>query len=136
MLCFCFFSIYLSPIPGLLQSWDHGLARVAKAWAQRCLFEHNPEPDKEILAHSNVSVGENIWMGTPASAFSVQRAVESWVKERAHYDYQSNTCSHVCGHYTQVWLRRVNPLGAARNVWAHWLPSASSSFTFLIFTPL
>ena len=38
-------------------------------------------------------------------------AVALWVAEEASYDYASNTCSAVCGHYTQVVWAQSQRLG-------------------------
>ncbi|XP_075867351.1 glioma pathogenesis-related protein 1 [Nelusetta ayraudi] len=98
-------------------SWDDSLARVAKAWAEQCMFEHNPKRGREILTYSNISsVGENIWMGTPASIFSVEGAIKQWVDEKQQYNYESNTCSGVCGHYKQVVWATSDKLGCSAHL--------------------
>lgn len=85
------------------QTWDAGLAITARAWAKRCLFEHNTYLGDARRVHPNFSsVGENLWAGSPPSFFSVKLAVKKWVDEKQHYDYNSNRCTGVCGHYTQV----------------------------------
>jgi hypothetical protein len=84
--------------------WDPSLAATAQAWAEQCvddegivgLIDHNPNRSD---GHPQY-VGENIY-GHSGSA-SGTAAVASWVSEEADYDYDSNTCSDVCGHYTQV----------------------------------
>jgi hypothetical protein len=45
-------------------------------------------------------IGENIFGSTGAA--NPQQAVSLWASEAEDYDYDSNTCSAVCGHYTQV----------------------------------
>ncbi|KAG5023242.1 hypothetical protein JHK82_019144 [Glycine max] len=40
--------------------------------------------------------------------------VRAWVNEKANYDYNSNTCSSVCGHYTQVVWRNSLRVGCAK----------------------
>lgn len=82
----------------LYMTWDEGLAITARAWARRCVFEHN---DRRVHPAFS-SVGENIWTGYPPSSFNVAKAIKSWVDEKHYYDYNKNTCSDVCGHYTQV----------------------------------
>lgn len=72
------------------------------------MFEHNPNRSLDTLAYSNLSVGENIWTGYPPSDFSVEGAIRSWVAEKLYYNYESNTCSSVCGHYKQVWFNRTH----------------------------
>lgn len=84
--------------------WDDDLAAVAQAWADSCtdneqpigLVDHNAGRSDNYPGY----VGENIYgsSGTP----SPTGAVELWASEEADYDYDSNTCSAVCGHYTQV----------------------------------
>ncbi|KAJ8261747.1 hypothetical protein GJAV_G00157950 [Gymnothorax javanicus] len=89
----------------LYMTWDEALAITARAWARHCKFIHNPRLDTHEEVHPTFqSVGENLWVGTPASYFSVERAVKLWHDEVAHYRYVSNECSpgEVCGHYTQV----------------------------------
>ncbi|XP_042326502.1 glioma pathogenesis-related protein 1 [Sceloporus undulatus] len=85
-------------------SWDHDLAKTAKAWAKMCQFRHNP--DLKILGkvHPNfTAVGENIWAGS-LWLFNVTVALTNWYREVQHYDYNTQSCSYVCGHYTQmVW---------------------------------
>ncbi|MBK6512552.1 MAG: Fis family transcriptional regulator [Polyangiaceae bacterium] len=70
--------------------WSDEIAAVAQAYAELCVFEH-----------SGGSYGENLYAnaGQPGT---VQDVVDGWVSEVADYDYESNTCSGVCGHYTQV----------------------------------
>ncbi|XP_060633420.1 glioma pathogenesis-related protein 1-like [Anolis sagrei] len=85
-------------------SWDHDLAKTAKGWSKMCQFEHNP--DLKILGkvHPNFTVvGENIWTGS-LSLFNVTAALTNWYNEVKYYDYDTQHCSYVCGHYTQmVW---------------------------------
>lgn len=90
--------------------WDTELAKVAQAWAEKCqdneapsgLIDHNSGRSDDYPGY----VGENIYgssgMATPAGA------LQSWTAEAASYDYDSNTCSGTCGHYTQVvWAASV-----------------------------
>ncbi|XP_073337023.1 GLIPR1-like protein 1 [Pagrus major] len=87
----------------LYMTWDAGLAITARAWARHCLFEHNTYLDDARRVHPTFSsVGENIWAGYPPSFFNVASAVKKWVDEKQEYDYNSNRCTKVCGHYTQV----------------------------------
>ncbi|KAM3587373.1 uncharacterized protein V6R79_003460 [Siganus canaliculatus] len=91
----------------LYMTWDKGLAITARAWARRCVFEHNSYLDDAPRVHPTFSsVGENIWVGFPPSHFNVQSAIKKWMDEKQHYNYDNNGCTHICGHYTQV-------------VWAH-----------------
>ena len=84
------------PLPDL--EWDGELAASAEAWANRCVFEH-----------SDGNVGENIYASTAPSEGAA--AVMSWASEVSDYDYDSNTCTRVCGHYTQIVWRDSVRLG-------------------------
>jgi uncharacterized protein YkwD len=84
--------------------WDPALAAIAQAWAEQCvdveapigLIDHNAGRSDGYPEY----VGENIYgSGGPASGTD---AVALWASEEADYDYASNTCSSVCGHYTQI----------------------------------
>ncbi|XP_055047255.2 GLIPR1-like protein 1 [Misgurnus anguillicaudatus] len=84
-------------------TWDEGLAISARAWASNCFFEHNPNLQQPGKMHPIFTpVGENLWAGAPYGSFKVQSAIQSWVNEDQYYNYKSNGCSKVCGHYTQV----------------------------------
>ncbi|EYF04089.1 putative type-1 pathogenesis-related protein [Chondromyces apiculatus DSM 436] len=76
-----------TPIPPLV--WSHDVASVAQAHAAKCTFEHSGNP-----------YGENIYASSGNS--TPDKVVGSWVSEKENYDYASNGCSDVCGHYTQV----------------------------------
>lgn len=99
-----------------LQTWDKDLAATAREWARRCLFEHNPDPKGAGRVPNASSVGENIWTGYPPSSFNAAGAIQNWVDEKQHYDYDRNACSDVCGHYKQVGLRTgTSAFSAKRN---------------------
>ncbi|NXC59764.1 GLIP1 protein, partial [Aleadryas rufinucha] len=86
----------------LYMSWDPDLAKTAKAWAKKCLFKHNVHLKERGKTHPRFrSAGENIWTGS-ISAFTVKGAITSWYSEVQFYTYNTNGCSKVCGHYTQV----------------------------------
>ncbi|XP_020035865.1 glioma pathogenesis-related protein 1 [Castor canadensis] len=84
----------------LHMTWDPVLAQIAKAWAKQCQFKHNTQLDSRL--HPNfTSLGENIWTGS-LSLFSVSSAISSWYNEIQYYDFNTQKCTKVCGHYTQV----------------------------------
>ncbi|KAM8820091.1 glioma pathogenesis-related protein 1-like [Eudromia elegans] len=86
----------------LRMSWDPALAKTAKAWAKKCQFKHNIYLKKPGKVHPTFTpVGENIWTGT-ATFFSVDGALSDWFNEIQSYDFNTNSCSDQCGHYTQV----------------------------------
>lgn len=85
-----------SPIPPLV--WDPALAAIAQAYADKCVFEH-----------SGGSYGENLYASSGGS--TPADVVGSWVSEVADYDYATDSCSGVCGHYTQVVWAKSQKLG-------------------------
>ncbi len=96
--------------------WDPLLAGIARAWADACidneapfgLIDHNPNRSDEYPTY----VGENIY-GQSGAAPTAQQAVDDWASEEASYDYASNTCSDICGHYTQVVWAETTHVGCA-----------------------
>ncbi|KAF2620486.1 hypothetical protein F2Q68_00038717 [Brassica cretica] len=85
--------------------WDDRVAAFAQGYVDQ-LSGHC------ILKHSGGPYGENLAMGS--GDFSGVVAVELWVKEKANYNYASNTCNGVCGHYMQVVWRNTVRLGCAK----------------------
>jgi uncharacterized protein YkwD len=93
--------------------WSESLAATAQAWAEQCvdtqapagLIDHNPDRSDGHPYY----VGENIY-GTTGSA-DAEEAVGLWAAEEADYDYDTNTCNGVCGHYTQVVWSTSEDLG-------------------------
>ncbi len=90
-------------IPELV--WNNQLAAYAQEWAnslknQGCRMKHRP----------NNPYGENLaWaMG---KTLTPQEVVQMWYSEVKDYDYASNTCRNVCGHYTQVVWKNSKRLG-------------------------
>ncbi|KAM5287886.1 GLIPR1-like protein 1 [Ctenodactylus gundi] len=83
-------------------SWDATLAKAAKAWANKCKFHHSICSRRPEVCHQGFSsIGENIWLGS-LSAFSPKAAITSWYNETAFYNFDTKSCSKICGHYTQV----------------------------------
>jgi pathogenesis-related protein 1 len=79
-------------------AWSSQVASVAQAYANKCMFQH-----------SGGAYGENIFatsgMATP------QAVVTACANEASSYTYATNSCSNVCGHYTQVVWRGSSKLG-------------------------
>ena len=88
-----------TPSPALASlSWDDELAAIAQDWAAGCRFEH-----------SNNSLGENLALfSADAPGTSV---VQGWASEASSYDYGSDSCLGVCGHYTQIVWRNTARVG-------------------------
>ncbi|XP_015712309.1 glioma pathogenesis-related protein 1-like [Coturnix japonica] len=86
----------------LRMSWDPALAKSAKVWAKKCMFEHNIYLKIPQKVHPTFTpIGENIWTGT-ATVFSVRLALTDWFNEVSNYDFNTRRCTGKCGHYTQV----------------------------------
>lgn len=86
--------------------WSDRLAESARKWAETLLarneFAHpaNPPYGQNLLkvsgTHPRVSPGE---------------VVSRWAAEARNYDYRSNRCTEVCGHYTQLVWRDTQAVG-------------------------
>lgn len=87
--------------------WDDDLAAVARSWAEGCQWGHNDGRSESFPGY----VGENIYGAsfTPSGL----EVTSSWASEEADYDYDSNSCSGVCGHYTQIVWADSTKLGCA-----------------------
>lgn len=92
-------------------TWSPSLAATAQSWAEACvdvdapagLIDHN---DGRSDGHPYY-VGENIY-GSGGGATGIA-AVQAWAAEVSSYDYDTNACTGVCGHYTQiVWATSVD----------------------------
>jgi pathogenesis-related protein 1 len=57
------------------------------------------------------AIAQNIY-GTSGPAEGTE-AVQLWLDEESSYDYDSNTCSAACGHYTQIVWSTTTKLGCA-----------------------
>jgi len=84
------------PLPPM--AWSSTVAASAQAWANNCVFADTGPP-----------YGSNAFAGT--GEYTPAEVVAAWVSEDADYDYATNTCSAVCGHYTQVVWRDSVGLG-------------------------
>lgn len=97
----------------LYMTWDSALAQIAKAWAETCQFKHNVQLKSPHRLHPNfTSLGENIWTGS-VSIFSVSSAITNWYNEIQYYDFKTQKCQKVCGHYTQVVWANSYKVGCA-----------------------
>lgn len=107
-----------TPLPSL--TWSASLAATAQAWVNQCkdvaapvgLVDHN---DGRSTGHPYY-VGENIYASSGTA--TAMGAVTSWANEKANYNYAANTCSGVCGHYTQIVWRETREVGCAINTCA------------------
>jgi hypothetical protein len=86
-------------------AWSDAAAGVAQGWADGCAYGHNP---------GRGALGENIAASTPPGSLSAPEVVALWADEAASYDYASNACSDVCGHYTQIVWRTTLRIGCGK----------------------
>jgi pathogenesis-related protein 1 len=96
--------------------WSDKVAEVAQQWAQT-LLERN-----EFIHRPKSTYGENLFE-VDGFRFSPTQVVNQWASESRNYDYASNRCSGVCGHYTQIVWRGTTELGCGvaagpkREIW-------------------
>ncbi|PRQ22202.1 hypothetical protein RchiOBHm_Chr6g0247681 [Rosa chinensis] len=88
-------------------TWDTNLVAYAQRYANSHIGDCN-------MVHSGGPYGENLAKST--GDLSGTSAVNLWVREKAYYDYNPNTCASgkVCGHYTQVVWRNSVRVGCAK----------------------
>lgn len=87
-------------------TWSEDAAKVARAYAAQCRFEHNKNRGK---------YGENLAAAAPPTSKTNTQVVQDWVSESGDYTYATNKCApgKVCGHYTQVVWRNTTQVGCA-----------------------
>jgi pathogenesis-related protein 1 len=97
-------------------AWSDRLAAGSQDWADTLLAR------KQFVHRPRSTYGENLFEVIGATASSAE-VVNTWAGESRNYDYSSNRCRGVCGHYTQlVWsdTREVGcavARGGGREVW-------------------
>jgi len=94
-----------------IMSWDDVIENNAQAWADQCIWGHSSQDSRNSVG-SYSYLGENIYVKSAGLGYA-QDSVDSWASEVEYYNYQDNSCTQVCGHYTQVvWDASAN-LGCA-----------------------
>ena len=95
--------------------WSAELAAIAKKWADTLLARRQ-------FLHSDSGYGENLFAITGGSV-TPATVVGHWASESRNFDYRSNACRGLCGHYTQIVWRESRRVGCAvargggREVW-------------------
>jgi uncharacterized protein YkwD len=96
--------------------WSDPLASVAQEWADHLLRTG------EFVHSHNPKYGENLYEISGAASTATE-VVNAWADEVRDYDYASNSCHGVCGHYTQIVWNDTRQVGCAvarggrREVW-------------------
>ncbi|XP_021776106.1 pathogenesis-related protein 1-like [Chenopodium quinoa] len=86
--------------------WNETLAAFARSYAKERAVDCK-------LQHSNSPIyGENIAMSP--GELSPTEAVDLWAGEKPNYDYGSNNCKEMCGHYTQIVWKDTQSVGCAK----------------------
>ena len=83
-------------------AWSEDDALVARAYAEKCTFAHNP---------GRGARGENLYASSGATP--VAQVVANWAGESAGYDYATGACRGTCGHYTQLVWADTTHVGCA-----------------------
>jgi pathogenesis-related protein 1 len=97
-------------------AWSARLAAVAQNWAERLIFTDS------FIHRPADAYGENLYTISGGTAAPSQ-VVQAWAAEARFYNGRSDSCSGVCGHYTQIVWRATRYLGCAvardpeREVW-------------------
>jgi pathogenesis-related protein 1 len=76
-------------------AWSDRLAARSQDWANTLVAR------KQFVHRPNSIYGENLFEMTGGAASATQ-VVNAWASESRNYDYSSNRCRGVCGHYTQI----------------------------------
>jgi len=96
--------------------WSDKLSAFAQEWADSLIKRH------EFAHRPNNPYGENIFE-VEGGAATPEMVVSNWAEEEHNYDYPSNRCNGVCGHYTQIIWKTTEQVGCAmarggnREIW-------------------
>ena len=91
--------------------WNEDLEALAAGFIADCAFEHSSSAERSDVA-GFAYVGENLYWQRPSPPTG-PAVSDAWGSELAAYDYDSNTCSDVCGHYTQQVWAATTDIGCA-----------------------
>ena len=85
-------------------AWSDRLAALAQTWAETLIVRN------EFVHRPKSPYGENLFEISGAQV-SPRQVVDEWAAEARNYDYRSNRCKAVCGHYTQIIWRETKKIG-------------------------
>ncbi|XP_048467797.1 peptidase inhibitor 16-like [Rhincodon typus] len=94
----------------LAMKWDTHLEKIAKKYANKCLWKHNT---------NRGNVGENLFATN--GPLDPATGVEDWYLEIFDYTYENMSCTpgKMCGHYTQVVWATTDKVGCASQFCDH-----------------
>ncbi len=92
--------------------WDKNMAAYAQKWANYLKRTNGCRMKHRRGSYKKRRYGENLaWSG--GGELEPDDVVGMWYREIKDYDYKTNTCSGMCGHYTQVIWKTTKKLGCA-----------------------
>jgi pathogenesis-related protein 1 len=96
-------------------TWSNSLANDAQTWAQQIattgIFNHLDNQHTGPTC-TGPCYGENI-AGFFTSVSEPNGGQSRWAAEKSSYNGQTNTCTAVCGHYTQMVWQATTEVGCA-----------------------
>ena len=99
--------------------WSDCLASVARDYLNSCPgFNHNPNRTTDAQQKgclTNISpayVGENVYVASYLADYA--QAINFWADEEQFYDYDQNSCTKSCSHYTQIVWATTTQVGCAK----------------------
>lgn len=104
-------------VPAL--KWSNELAASAQQWADQlarsgCRIKHSTGADGENIYRAGAAQRTD---GTSSmQEITEQNVVDAWGNEMKDYDYATNSCHGVCGHYTQVVWKSTTEVGCGMAV--------------------
>jgi len=104
-------------VPAL--KWSNNLTVGAQKWADQlarngCRMKHSTGADGENIYWAGAAQRSD---GTSSmQEITEQNVVDAWGNEVKDYDYASNSCHGVCGHYTQVVWKSTAEVGCGMAV--------------------
>ena len=91
--------------------WNPELAALATGFIADCQFSHSTQAERANQA-GFAYIGENLYQSGGFQPTGAQVS-DAWASEKADYDHATNSCSGVCGHYTQQVWSTTTDLGCA-----------------------
>ncbi|XP_026473172.1 venom allergen 5-like [Ctenocephalides felis] len=111
--------------------WDSELAAKAQNWADRCIYEHDHNDQRDVR---RFPVGQNIattWNSHP-TAFGASpdfmSQIRAWFDEVSIY-YMGNGYSEATGHYSQLVWGETNKVGCG---YSHWYDRSQGYTKFYV----